>query len=217
MIRFELDHPTLRLGVVRADILRVGPSDERLLSAMTAAEAALRVNPAGFSEPTRAAIRDVLRRGGYKPTGRGKPASEFLFGAATSEAGMPRVNNLVDINNLASLESAHPISIFDAALLGDDITLRFGGEGESYVFNASGQTMDVKGLPVICRGAAREPVGNAVKDSMLCKVHPGTRRVLVAAYGTRALPERALELVCERLGELLEAHAGGTLIEHAVL
>ena len=37
-------------------------------------EQALRADPARFPEPIRVAIRDTLRRGGYKPTGRGKPA-----------------------------------------------------------------------------------------------------------------------------------------------
>jgi hypothetical protein len=42
-------------------------------------------------EAARAAIRDVLRVRGYKPSGRGKPASELLHGAAC-EGGLPAVN-----------------------------------------------------------------------------------------------------------------------------
>jgi DNA/RNA-binding domain of Phe-tRNA-synthetase-like protein len=210
MIRFELEHPTLRLGFVHATGVRGGPSDAALLSAMAHTESELRADPAKFPESTRAAIRDVLRRGGYKPTGRGKPASEFLFGAATGEAGMPRVNNLVDINNLASLRSAHPISMFDAHLLGDELAVRFGREGEQYVFNTSGQSIDLKGLLVVCRGAASEPVGNPVKDSMLCKVHATTTRVLAVVYGASTLPEQVLRDVCAELERLLRDHAGAS-------
>jgi hypothetical protein len=33
--------------------------------------------PLRRDEEVRAAVRDLLRHGGYKPTGRGKPASEY--------------------------------------------------------------------------------------------------------------------------------------------
>ncbi len=208
MFRFELELPTLRIGWVRAANVQVAPSDPELLAAMASAEQRLRAAPESFPESTRAAIRNLLRTADYKPTGRGKPASEFLCGAALGESGMPRVNNLVDINNLASLRSAHPISIFDADRIGPEVSLRHGRAGESYVFNASGQRMDLKGLLVVCRGAESEPVGNAVKDSMLCKVHAGTENVLAVVYGSRALPESALRAVCDDLVNMLRAHAG---------
>ena len=37
--------------------------------------------PLERSEEVRVATRDLLRHGGYKPTGRGKPASEYLVRA----------------------------------------------------------------------------------------------------------------------------------------
>lgn len=204
-MHFELDHPSLRLGLVYAGEVRVAPSPPALLEALTREEAALRADPARFSESTRAAIRDVLRRGGYKPTGRGKPASEFLLGQALGP-GVARINNLVDLNNLVSLRHALPSSVFDADLLGPDVAVRFGRADEPYVFNASGQSMDIAGLPVVCRGVGREPVGNAVKDSMLCKVHAGTDHALFVVYGSRALPEAALSACLVELGELLQRH-----------
>jgi DNA/RNA-binding domain of Phe-tRNA-synthetase-like protein len=207
VIQLELDHPSIRLGVVHASGVRTEPSAPALLALLDQAEAAVRADAATrFPENLRAAVRNVLRKGGYKPTGRGKPASEFLLGAAL-EAGMPRINNLVDINNLASLEHAHPISILDLARTGSELTLRFGREDERYVFNASGQTMDIAGLPVVCMGSARDAVANAVKDSMLGKVQADTREVLAVVYGTRELPEAKLVACCERLATLLRDHA----------
>jgi hypothetical protein len=43
----------------------------------------------------RAAVRDMLRPGGCKPTGRGKPASEYLVRAA-SEGQLAPINLAVD-------------------------------------------------------------------------------------------------------------------------
>jgi DNA/RNA-binding domain of Phe-tRNA-synthetase-like protein len=98
--------------------------------------------------------------------------------------------------------------MFDAERLGDDVSVRFGRAGESYVFNASGQSMDLSWLPVICGGAGSEPVGNAVRDSMVCKVFPGTSRVLAVVYASRLLPRESLDGACGRLRELLISHAG---------
>jgi DNA/RNA-binding domain of Phe-tRNA-synthetase-like protein len=206
MLSFELEHTTLHLAVVRAASVSARHSDAALLDAMAHAEERVRREPAVYPEPVRAAVRDVLRVGGYKPTGRGKPASELLLAMAQKE-GLPRILNLVDVNNLASLESALPISIFDADRLGGDVAIRFGREGESYVFNASGHSMDLEGLPVVCRGPEREPVGNAVRDSMSCKVNAETRSVLAVLYGSRTLPVEVLQRAADRLRALLIDYA----------
>jgi DNA/RNA-binding domain of Phe-tRNA-synthetase-like protein len=182
-MQLELDHPTLALALVSADVC-VQPTCAALSAELAELETALADDPSRYPEAVRSAVRDVLRRGGYKPTGRGKPASEYLLGQAQARA-LPRINNLVDICNLVSLRHGLPISVFDAALLGDDLALRFGRDDEPYVFNASGQSMDIEGLPVVCRGAERQPVGNAVKDSMHCKVRPETRRALYVVYASR--------------------------------
>jgi DNA/RNA-binding domain of Phe-tRNA-synthetase-like protein len=208
----ELLHPSLRLGLVRASGLRCAPSSPQLQAELQGAEAALRAEPSRYPEQVRAAVRDVLRVGGYKPTGRGKPASELLLALALAE-GLPRISNLVDINNLASLESALPMSMFDAELLGSDVAVRFGRAGERYVFNASGQSIELEGLPVVCRGVEREPVGNAVRDSMVCKVNSATRQVVAVVYGTALLPAPTLLSACERLASLLRTHAGATHVQ----
>ena len=166
----------------------------------------VRRDPTAYPEATRAAIRDVLRVGGYKPSGRGKPASEFLHVAA-SDHGLPVVNNLVDVNNLVSLTTALPISMFDADKLGMPVVVRFGRPGENYVFNISGQSMDVTGIPVICRAATDEPVGNAVKDSMLAKVGPETRNILAVVYGSTKLGDGLLEGAARELQTLLAEFA----------
>jgi DNA/RNA-binding domain of Phe-tRNA-synthetase-like protein len=210
MVRFELAHPTLRLGLVQADSVQFAPSSAALLAELKAAEARVRADAAAYPERVRATMRDVLRVGGYKPTGRGKPASELLLAMAQSE-GLPRIGNLVELNNLASLESAFPISIFDLDLLGRDALVRFGRAGESYVFNNAGHAMELAGLPVVCR-ASDEAVGNAVRDSMLTKVRASTQRVLVVLWGARSLISE-LSAASERVASLLHTYAGAPGVE----
>src|SRR4051812_32529572 len=52
--------------------------------------------PLSADDSVRSAVRDLLRHGGYKPTGRGKPASEYLVRAAT-EGQLSSINLAVDV------------------------------------------------------------------------------------------------------------------------
>ena len=165
------------------------------------------------------AVRAMLRRGGFKPSGRNKPASEYLAQAAR-EARFPRINNLVDSNNLLSLESGLPISLLDAEALGEHAEIRYGREGESYVFNPAGQAIDLKGLLCVCRveGDQSTPLGNPIKDSMAGKLKEQTSGVVGMIYGTRAaLALAAMSRLAERLGELLRIHGQAQSVDARVL
>ena len=61
--------------------------------------------------------------------------------------------------------------------------------GSRYVFNASGQEIDLEGL--LCVFDAEGPCANAVKDAQRTKTHAGTTRTLSVLWGSRALPGRA--------------------------
>src|SRR5689334_437298 len=63
--------------------------------------------PVKSSDELRSAVRDLLRHGGYKPTGRGKPASEYLIRAST-EGALGTINLAVDACNVVSLHSGLP-------------------------------------------------------------------------------------------------------------
>ena len=57
-------------------------------------------------------IRDLLRHGGFKPSGRSKPASEYLV-SAVQKGRLDTINPAVDCCNVASLHSGLPISVVD--------------------------------------------------------------------------------------------------------
>ena len=137
-----------------------------------------------------AAVRNLLRRGVYKPTGRGKPASEYLVNAFV-EARFPRIFGLVDLANWASLVSALPISLIDLGRTSArEFVVRTGREGESYVFNAGGQTIDLHDLVLVAERESDLACGNAVKDSLRTKLSPEARDVMAVIYAPPALRER---------------------------
>ena len=90
------------------------------------------------------------------------------------------MNGPVDVNNAVSLQWGYPASIFDAALSGWDLLLRRGMPGERYIFNPSGQAIELEDLLCVCRkvDGAWVPCGNPVKDSMATKTSPATTQVV---------------------------------------
>jgi DNA/RNA-binding domain of Phe-tRNA-synthetase-like protein len=153
------------------------------LLALHAAEAAA---PVARSEELRAAVRDLLRQAGYKPTGRGKPSSEYLVRAA-SEGGLPRINLVVDACNAVSLHSGLPISVVDLDLTRAPLRIGLATIDAEYVFNASGQTIDVENL--LCLFDAAGPCANAVKDAQRTKTSAATRKTLSVIWGVRGFEE----------------------------
>jgi DNA/RNA-binding domain of Phe-tRNA-synthetase-like protein len=163
--------------------------------------------PLRADDAVRGAVRELLRHGGYKPTGRGKPASEYLVRAA-GEGALGSINAAVDACNAVSLHSGLPISVVDLERARAPLRVGLAPEGSGYVFNASGQSIDLGGL--LCLFDAEGPCANAVKDSQRTKTHADTRRTLAVLWGTRALPGRAEHAwawyreLLERLGAVVE-------------
>ena len=159
----------------------------------------------------KAAVRDMLRHGAYKPTGRGKPASEYLLAAAI-EGRFPRINILADINNLVSLDSLLPISVVDLEKDGTRaFRVRRGAPGEFYVFNPSGQTLDLEDLLLMARLPGDVPCATPVKDCQETKTGPATTGALVVVYAPETLRAEAGS-AAERFAALARAHFGGTVL-----
>lgn len=178
-------HPRLDLAAFVTELpgpLGELPSPEWLTGLLRADAAA----PVSRGEELRAAVRDVLRHGGYKPTGRGKPASEYLVRAA-EEGVLRSINLVVDACNVASLHSGVPVSVVDLARAQEPLRVAIAGAGTSYVFNASGQEIDVSGL--LCLFDAAGPCANAVKDAQRTKTDDRTTRTLSLLWGARAHPD----------------------------
>jgi DNA/RNA-binding domain of Phe-tRNA-synthetase-like protein len=162
------------------------PASEALRALLSpTADAPLRADDA-----VRAAVRDLLRHGGYKPTGRGKPASEYLVRAA-AEGALGPINAAVDACNAVSLHSGLPISVVDLDRAKSPFRVEVAPAGARYVFNSSGQEIDISGL--VCLFDAEGASANAVKDSQRTKTHEGTTRTLSILWGSVSLPGRAAE------------------------
>src|SRR6202045_4891544 len=68
--------------------------------------------PLRSDDGVREAVRQLLRQAGFKPTGRSKPASEYLI-RAVGEGKLASINVAVDVCNAVSLHSGLPLSVVD--------------------------------------------------------------------------------------------------------
>lgn len=214
-VALESENPDLIVGLVEA----YGLGTETATSLTGRLDAVIRARVAQpVGDEVRMAVRDLLRTGGFKPTGRNKPASEYL--AKVAGDAFPRIHPAVDALNLVSLDTGIPISLLDLprALEGaDGLEIREGYEGESFVFNASGQVIDVRGLLSTARQGG-PALANPVKDSMATKLSGDSRDVLAVLYATRRIwsPDDVAR-EAQRLADLLREHAGARETNVAVL
>jgi DNA/RNA-binding domain of Phe-tRNA-synthetase-like protein len=144
--------------------------------------------PLRSEDAVREAVRQLLRHGGFRPAGRSKPASEYLL-KAVADGQLGSINVAVDACNVVSLHSGLPISVVDLDRAREPFRVGVAPAGASYVFNASGQTIDLAGL--LCLFDADGPCANAVKDAQRTKTGAETRRTLSLIWGTVKLPGRA--------------------------
>lgn len=212
-IRIDVaSHPALELGafVTRYD---------RPLADTTAPDAVVRLigpsaevgAPFSAGDAVRTIVRDLLRAGGFKPSGRSKPASEYLA-AAIVEGRFPRINAAVDACNVVSLHSGLPISLIDLDRANAPAGFRVAcaPAETSYVFNPSGQVIDASHL--LCVFDAEGPTGTPVKDAQRTKTHDGTRATLAVVWGSRALPAGTTAAVTRWYREL-SAMSEGVVVE----
>ncbi len=148
--------------------------------------------PFAPTDTTRAAIRDLLRQGGFKPTGRSKPAPEYLVRAAT-EGQLKPITPAVDVGNAVALHTGLPFSVVDVDRLVPPLLVRLAPAGSRYVFNASGQEIDVEQLLCLEDGAG--PCANPVKDAQRTKTDSETTHTLTVVWGSTALGEVVDEAV----------------------
>jgi DNA/RNA-binding domain of Phe-tRNA-synthetase-like protein len=207
-----------QLQVVALEIehVLVTPASAKLrLWADEAAQHAVEQSHTPQAEKLRMAVRQLLRHGKFKASGRSKPAQEYLMRCALEEGSLPRINGPVDVLNTASLLGGLPISLLSIANCSRLLHVRRGDTGEGYVFNSIGQLLDVEDLIVTCDATQTpaRPVGSPIKDSMAGKIASDDTELVAIIYAPRddagiAAAKQTLELLASSLVEFCGASLG---------
>ena len=126
--RLTLGVVEVRGGTARESSATLKARAAELAQSMCAEEYAI-------PEAQRTAVRQLLKQGGFSATGRNRPAHELLLNDLKERGEFHYINNVVDVNNVISLEALLPISIFDISKLTPPVSVRLAVAGEGYVFN----------------------------------------------------------------------------------
>jgi DNA/RNA-binding domain of Phe-tRNA-synthetase-like protein len=188
------EHPLLRAAAFSARFevpLGALPGDAAGVASLLR-DADGRAPPVQRDESLRQAVRDMLRASGYRPTGRGKPASEYLI-RASGAGELGTINVAVDVCNAVSLHSGFPISVVDLGLLTPPLCIDVAQPGDSYVFNRAGHEIDLTGL--VCLFDDMGPCANAVKDAQRTKTRSETRETLSVVWGVAGYEDRLADTV----------------------
>ncbi len=153
--------------------------------------------------PGIADARRALKTFGSDP-GRWRVSSEALYRRVRQGKDLYRVNSVVDVNNIVSLETGCSLGSYDLDRVRGGVTLRLGGADERYAGIGKG-AVPLAGLPVLCDDEG--PFGSPVSDSERTMVRADTRRVMTVIFGFSGAEasNRALACAMERFASLAQA------------
>ena len=163
------------------------------------------------SIPQIAAMRSAYKALGKDPS-RYRGSAEALLRRVLPGKGLYRINSVVDINNLLSLESLNPAGTYDQEKITPPIELRIGTAGESYK-GIGKDLINIESLPVFADRAGA--FGSPTSDSERAMVSMETKKILMIVFSFTG-PE-GLERWMQRAGELLWRYSGGDMIETSVV
>lgn len=205
----------VRIAVVEAAGVTVADHDPGLWDEIEATGARLRALYAG-REPAQIEglhpARELYRRTGVDPT-KLRPSSEALLRRVLRGDGLPRINTLVDINNLCSLEFLLPIGLHDLDRVRGALVIRRGGPGEGYEAIGKG-SYSVEGRLTVADDDG--PCGSPTSDSQRTMITPSTRRCLMIIYAPASYDPARLAGHADVAAERIRRFAGGTIVQAGV-
>jgi DNA/RNA-binding domain of Phe-tRNA-synthetase-like protein len=153
-------------------------------------------------EATRAAYKAL-----GKDPARYRGSAEALLRRVVGGKRLPEINAVVDVINLASVESRLPVGLYDLGHVVGDIVFRTGKSGETYK-GIGKYDLNLEGLPLFADTVG--PHGSATSDSERTMVTAETKEVLAVIVSF--IGAENLERWTQRLGALLRQYAAGTEI-----
>jgi DNA/RNA-binding domain of Phe-tRNA-synthetase-like protein len=128
--------------------------------------------------PQIASMRDAYKALGKDPS-RYRGSAEALLRRVLAGKGLYQINNIVDVNNLVSLESLNPVGSYDLEKVSGPVELRAGIAGETYK-GIGKDEINIENLPVFAD--SQGPFGSPTSDSERAMVQLETRKVLMVVF-----------------------------------
>lgn len=201
----------LKLGFLHLTDCRIAASSDELRSiyeeiASTARE---RFSDTPFGEhPVAAGVRRLFKSVGIDPS-RYRPSGEALVRRILKGQELYYVNNIVDINNICSIESLFPLGAYDYKQVIGDVSIRLGKSDE--VYRGIGKEINIAGKLVSVDNDGA--FGSPIADSDRTKITDATRDVLVLLYAPESTEDSDIEGTLNRFAYLAGEHVGAQIGE----
>ena len=147
--------------------------------------------------------RQAYKELGKEPS-RYRVSSEALIRRILQGKGLYKINNVVDTNNLISIETGYSVGSYDLAKIQGDIFFRIGKEGEQYQ-GIGKDFINIEKLPVFADdiGAYGSPTSDSMR-AMITEKSEAILTTLISFNGKNGL-EESVELAKKYLEKFANA------------
>ena len=147
-----------------------------------------------------------------KDVKRYRNSAEALNRRVLQGKGLYQINNVVEVNNLISLDTGYSLGSYDLEKLEGDIVWKPAGEGVHY-HGIGKEAVNIEFLPVL--SDRQGFFGNPNSDSTRAMITPQTTRLLMCVFGFGGA--HSLQPMLGQMCEALQTYCGATELETAVI
>ncbi|AOL15820.1 hypothetical protein BFU36_02755 [Sulfolobus sp. A20] len=160
-------------------------------------------------DPVVRAYRDFYWKIGIDPT-KIRPSGEALRRRVMRGNKFPRINEIVDIGNIASIETLVPIGIYDRdKIIGNlHIVISKGNEEFFDLGSKKVEKLD-KGIPILVDDEGRVLHVYPHRDSIITSVTSDTKNVVIVGAGVPNVEEDLVKRAVDNVVDLLERFCSG--------
>jgi DNA/RNA-binding domain of Phe-tRNA-synthetase-like protein len=148
--------------------------------------------------------RDSYKKYGKDPS-RYRLAVESLYRRVSKGNKLYRINNVVDLGNILSMETRKSIAVLDYNKIQGDILIRLGVETDEYYGIGRGK-LNIKNIPLYKDDLG--PFGSSTSDTERTMIRPDTTRILLFIISFSNVDKLEDELQVAK--SLYENYANGT-------
>ena len=205
--------PTLKLGVIECQV-RVTKDDDKLWEVInqniSQIEQSMTVEDVR-NKSTISSSKDGYRKVGKDPN-RYRLSAESLLRRIVNGKGLYKINNVVDLLNLASIKSGFSIGGYNADKIVGTIKMGLGQADEAYEGIGRGQ-LNVENLPLFRDDMGA--FGSATSDSLRTQIDSNCQNLLMVFFSYQG--EEELHEAMTHATDLLTEFATATAIKTSII
>lgn len=205
-------NPHIKLGVVGAEVV-VKKSGEDILSEMKLAKQEIinKYNSDSIKEiPQISSVSNTYKKIGKDPS-RYRGSAEALVRRIFSGKDLYNINNIVDINNIVSLKTMHPVGSYNLDEIKGNILFTVGGKADSYK-GIGKDIINTEDLPVFKDSIG--VYGSPTSDSERAMIKDDTRKIMMVIL---SFDGSGVEFGVEKAKELLVKYTGAKILGEEII